>query len=136
MFNNLVGQDLWEEINIIESGVNYGWAIMEANRCDESPWPCAPGCDPTGLIHPVWAYDHDQGIAVTGGCVYRGLAVPALTGERIYTDWLSGTACSLEYDGINSPVNTELLTAVVTSSTFGGDGQNKLYFSCTVPDPV
>jgi len=86
-----VGQDLWEEINIIENGGNYGWAIMEATHCYESQWPCAPDtCDQTGLTAPIYEYSHDVGISIVGGHVYRGNNVPDLTGKYIYTDWLSG----------------------------------------------
>jgi len=123
-----VGQDYWEEIDIIENGGNYGWAIMEADHCYDSQWPCAPdSCDQTGLISPIWEYSHDSGIAITGGYVYRGAAVPDLTGKYIYTDWFSGHIWSLEYDGVNPPVNTELLTAHINSSAFGVDQENELY---------
>ncbi len=123
-----VGQDFWEEIDIIQNGGNYGWAIMEANHCYNSPWECAPDtCDQTGLISPIWEYSHDEGVAATGGYVYRGANLPSLVGKYIYTDWFSGHIWSLEYDGVNPTVNTELLTAVINSSAFGVDEANELY---------
>jgi hypothetical protein len=123
-----VGQDFWEEIDIIENGGNYGWAIMEGNHCYDSPWACAPDeCDTTGLIAPIWEYPHEMGVAVAGGHVYRGSAVPGLTGKYIYTDWSSGIVWSLEYDGMNPPVNTELFVAEVSASAFGVDEEGELY---------
>ncbi len=122
-----VGQNTWEEIDIIENGGNYGWAIMEGNHCYASPWGCAPECDATGLTPPIWEYNHSQGISITGGYVYHGSAVPELDGKYIYTDYGSGTVWSLEYDGINPPINTVLLSSSVSFSSFGIDEESELY---------
>ncbi len=63
-----VGQYLWEEVDIIEGGKNYGWNVMEGFHCF-SP---ASGCDTSGLVLPIVEYDHDAGRSITGGFVYRG----------------------------------------------------------------
>ena len=63
-----VGQNLYEEVHIIEAGENYGWDVMEGLHCYEPD----TGCDREGLILPVWEYSHDLGISITGGFVYRG----------------------------------------------------------------
>jgi glucose/arabinose dehydrogenase len=69
-----VGQNLYEEINIIEKGGNYGW-----NR-RESLHPFGPkGSGPSKeFIDPIWEYHHDVGKSITGGSVYRGKALPEL----------------------------------------------------------
>jgi hypothetical protein len=123
-----VGQDLYEEINIIENGGNYGWAVMEASHCYESPWECAPdSCDPTGMTDPIWEYDHSHGLAAVGGYVYHGADVPSLFDRYIFADWFSGNIWALEYDGMNPPVNTLLLTAPVNPLAFGTDEAGELY---------
>ncbi len=62
-----VGQNKYEEIDIIERGGNYGWDVAEATHCFEPD----QGCDQTQLIAPVWEYDHDDGdVSITGGFVY------------------------------------------------------------------
>lgn len=79
-----VGTSLWEEINIIRPGENYGWPIFQGFECFLGP------CEMTGLTLPVFAYPHDEGCAITGGYVYRGSQVPQLNGTYIYGDFCTG----------------------------------------------
>ena len=100
-----VGQNLFEELNIVVKGGNYGWRAREsfhgfdpasANKSPED----APTVDSTGkpFIDPILEYPHPprnkppsqtepQGISVTGGYVYRGKAIPALQGRYVFADW-------------------------------------------------
>ncbi len=118
-----VGQERYEEIDIVEKGKNYGWNIMEGLHCFKPP----SGCDTTGLELPIWEYDHSQGESITGGFVYRGRGVPELTGLYIYSDFISGRIWSLKYDGSGQPVNDLLLNTSLTISSFGIDKENELY---------
>jgi glucose/arabinose dehydrogenase len=118
-----VGQGAWEEVDILWSGKNYGWRIMEGFACYNPP----TGCDTTGLTMPVWAYDRNAGASVTGGYVYRGPTVTTLTGKYIYADYVSGRIWSLTYDSINPVQNTLLHDAAFFISTFGIDQNNELY---------
>lgn len=86
-----VGQNQWEEIDIIIKGGNYGWNLREGSHCF-----LGSGCDTTGLIDPVAEYNHSNGCSVTGGYVYRGKAVPALTGRYLYADYCSGKVWTLD----------------------------------------
>lgn len=118
-----VGQDAWEEVDIIESGGNYGWRVMEGNHCFQP----SIGCDETGLIPPVWEYGHASGESVTGGFVYRGTANPGLTAAYIYGDYVSGSIWALTYGGIQSPSNTLLSQTSLSISSFGIDEEGELY---------
>jgi glucose/arabinose dehydrogenase len=118
-----VGQNLWEEIDIIVKGGNYGWNIFEGNHC------FSPPCDTSGLVMPIWEYNHDTGRSVTGGFVYRGIEVPELNGKYIYADYISGKIWALTYDGENPPINTELFDTNLLISSFGIDQDGELYFS-------
>ncbi|MEX1137257.1 MAG: PQQ-dependent sugar dehydrogenase [Balneolales bacterium] len=119
-----VGQNAYEEINIIEKGKNYGWNIMEATHCYEP----SSGCDQSGLELPIWEYDRSEGdISVTGGFVYRGPTLAELTGQYIYADYASGRIWGLDYSDLDNPVNTELLEADFQISSFGVDQDNELY---------
>ena len=70
-----MGQNRWEEIDLVHRGGNYGWRIREAAHCF-NPDPC----EPAGLIDPVVEYSHQEGCSVIGGFVYHGAAIPALRG--------------------------------------------------------
>jgi len=106
-----VGQNNIEEINRIVMGGNYGWAIKEGdflfNRTDGPSGPAgtigsppghfSPGV-PAGLIDPISGpkgtleYDHNEGISITGGFVYRGAGIPELYGKYIFGDLALKTA--------------------------------------------
>ena len=118
-----VGQNAYEEIDIIVKGGNYGWKIMEGNHC-YSP---SSGCTQTGLIKPIWEYPRDQGISVTGGFVYRGPTLTELTGKYIYADFGSARVWALDHSNMSRPVNTEILKADFNISSFGIDQNNELY---------
>ncbi len=79
-----VGQNRWEEIDIVEKGKNYGWNIREGkhrfmqNESDAQ------------LTEPVFEYGRSRGGSITGGHVYRGGNIPRRRGQYIYSDYLSG----------------------------------------------
>jgi glucose/arabinose dehydrogenase len=119
-----VGQNLIEEIDLVEKGKNYGWNIMEGSLC----YNPATGCNETGLEKPIWNYTHDVGSAVIGGYVYHGSALPILSGLYVYGDYGSGRIWSLSYNG-TSAVNTFLVDTGLNIASFGLDQQNELYFT-------
>jgi glucose/arabinose dehydrogenase len=122
-----VGQNSWEEINIIRKGGNYGWRIMEGRHC-YSP---SSGCDTTGLIPPIYEYGHNAsgGYSITGGYVYHGAALPSLQGRYLFADYVSRKIWSLGYYGADpaKPVVEELTTAAAGISSFGKDESGELY---------
>lgn len=118
-----VGQNEWEEIDLVERGLNYGWNIMEAEDCF-SP---STGCDTSGLELPVIAYDHDDGCSVTGGYVYRGSALPSLQGAYIYGDFCSGKIWGLRYDGQSITEHRLLVDSDLEITSFGRDLADNLY---------
>lgn len=124
-----VGQDLFEEINLIESGGNYGWNIMEGFHCYNSD-----DCDTDGLIMPLLEYDHELNCSVSGGFVYRGSIIPYWYGKYIYGDYCSGKIWSLEsMDG--DWINEELMDTEIYISSFGLDEADELYL-CSLYDGI
>jgi len=112
-----VGQNLWEEINIIKAGGNYGWNIREAKH-----WFRPDGNDTgrTDLIDPIHEYHHSVGKSITGGDVYRGTLVPELVGKYVYADYVTGRLWALDYDE-----KAEKVRANYSLSGFDSDGDGK-----------
>ena len=88
------GQELYEEVDIITAGGNYGWRIKEGTHCfdPENPEQPPAECADTGamgepLIDPVIEYTHRVGVVVVGGYVYRGAAIPELEGWYVFGDY-------------------------------------------------
>jgi glucose/arabinose dehydrogenase len=118
-----VGQNRYEEVDIIEKGKNYGWRIMEGVSC----YNPSSGCDQSGLTKPIIEYGRDQGASITGGHVYRGSSVPELQGQYIYADFVTGRIWGLKYNGPGDIENTLLLASNENVSSFGVDEAGELY---------
>ncbi|KAI3367423.1 hypothetical protein L3Q82_026282 [Scortum barcoo] len=90
-----VGQNRYEEIDIIVKGGNYGWRAKEGFECYDMKL-----CHNSSLndILPIFAYSHHVGKSVTGGYVYRGCESPNLNGLYIFGDFMSGRIMALEED--------------------------------------
>ncbi len=117
-----VGQNRWEEIDLIERGGNYGWRIMEGTHCFDPP----EACSRAGLILPIAEYGREAGCSVTGGFVYRGVRIPRLVGRYLFGDYCSGTIWSLRESGGRWAMET-LLTTELQISSFGEDQAGELY---------
>lgn len=118
-----VGQNQYEEIDIVEAGKNYGWNTMEATHCF-SP---RTECDETGLELPVAEYGRGFGGSTTGGYVYRGTAVPALTGLYLYADYVSGRIWALTDNGDGTHSSEQLFDTELAIASFGLDSNRELY---------
>ncbi|XP_052009021.1 HHIP-like protein 1 isoform X2 [Xyrauchen texanus] len=88
-----VGQNKFEEIDIVEKGRNYGWRAKEGFSCYDKKL-CANSSLDDDL--PIYAYPHKMGKSVTGGYVYRGCENPNLNGMYIFGDFMSGRMMSLK----------------------------------------
>jgi glucose/arabinose dehydrogenase len=126
-----VGQNAYEEIDIIEKGGNYGWNVMEGRHC-YSP---RNDCQTAGLRMPVWEYGRNEGISITGGFVYRGKTLPGLVGKYVYADYATRKVWALDVSNTNRPINTELFEADFNTSSFGVDDKNELYL-CGFDDKI
>lgn len=121
-----VGQNSWEEIDVVERGrpgpVNFGWRTMEGLHCYDPK----SGCDAEGLHLPVYEYGHDEGCSVTGGYVYRGRALPDLTGKYLFSDYCTGEVQALARtaEGVTKRL---LLRSGARVSSFGEDEAGELY---------
>jgi glucose/arabinose dehydrogenase len=117
-----VGQDNWEEVDLITKGGNFGWRVMEGNHCFNP----SNGCDMSNKILPIVEYSHSEGIAVIGGYVYKGSAISSLANTYIYGD-LTGKIWRLAESPANVWTPTQLLDTGRTISSFGQDANGEIY---------
>lgn len=120
-----VGEDSFEEINVILPGRNYGWPIYEGVTELVNP----NGLPPESLEPPVHLYPHSEGQAVIGGYVYRGANFPSLYGVYIFGDFVSGRIFGLTWDGRDVVEVEELANGVTFLVNFAQDDQGELYVS-------
>ena len=139
-----VGQDLWEEVDLITPGGNYGWSVREGAHYYK------PGPEGARYIEPVMEYthrpdlmakgmfpDHTIGLCVIGGYVYRGAKYPALQGVYVYGDYNLGTIWGFRYDRDARKVTIEgtLLKQPNNISSFAEDADGELY-AITLNGPI
>lgn len=119
-----VGQNKYEEIDIIEKGGNYGWRILEANECFRNN-----NCKTDGLMPPVWNYlqGGETGRSVTGGYVCRDKNLPALAGKYIYGDFVTGNIWALTHANKKALKNERIAQISGGLPSFGEDSKSNLY---------
>jgi glucose/arabinose dehydrogenase len=124
LFIGDVGQDKYEEIDIGQSGGNFGWNVMEGMHC----YNPSSGCNMSGLVLPIAEYDHTEGDAIIGGYVYKGSSIPSLADAYLFSDNGSGTIWKL----VESPPSTWTRTTLISSnraiSSLGQDVSGEIYF--------
>lgn len=128
-----VGQNVWEEINLVQKGGNYGWNLREGKHVFA---PNGAGTN-SSLIDPIWEYHHDIGKSITGGHVYRGKKIPALVGHYLYADYVSGKIWALKYDPKTQTVVANRSIgydgAPMPIISFGEDEEGEVYFTTVSP---
>ncbi len=129
-----VGQNAWEEVDIIRPGANYGWNVMEGAHCT----PGGRGltglvrrgseeCDRTGLELPVIEYGREDGCSITGGYVYRGERLPSLAGAYVYGDFCSGKIWGLRAEDGAAVEHRLLVDSSLSLSAFGEHAAGGLF---------
>jgi glucose/arabinose dehydrogenase len=123
------GQNLFEEIDLIERGGNYGWNRREALH----PFG-AKGTGPSeDYAEPIWEYPHTLGKSITGGSVYRGKKLPELEGHYIYGDYITGFIRALKYDEAKKRVVADrpIKDRSLPILSFGTDETGEIYLLTT-----
>lgn len=124
-----VGQNLYEEIDLIKKGGNYGWKLREGLH----PFSDKGVDVRKDLIDPIWEYHHDVGKSITGGYVYRGKELPELAGAYIYGDYVTGLIWALTYDNEKGRVVANRLVEKQANPilSFGEDENGEIYMLTT-----
>jgi len=120
-----VGQDLWEQIFLIERGGNYGWSVMEGSH----PFRPERSRGPSPFVPPIVEHDHAEFRSITGGFVYHGSRLPELKGAYIYGDYDTGKIWMFRYDRQTKHVSDhrELFDSTLRLVGFGEDHDGELY---------
>ncbi|MFO0585575.1 MAG: PQQ-dependent sugar dehydrogenase [Anaeromyxobacter sp.] len=124
-----VGQNAYEEVDVVEKGKNYGWRLREGAHCYNPSSGCpTPGTVANGavIVDPVTEYDHSLGSAITGGYVYRGTAIPSLTGAYVFADYGSGRIWRHD-PGAPGLQRADVLDTGINVSSFGEGPDHELY---------
>lgn len=126
-----VGQNAYEEVDVVPLrpvGYDFGWPIVEGLHC----YRPSRDCSTDGLTPPVLEVAHGDGGAcsITGGVVYRGPAIPELTGTYFYSDYCGGWLRSFRWTQGEVAESRDWTSQVgkpgaVTS--FGVDGAGEMY---------
>lgn len=87
LFAGEVGQDLWEEVDVVKKGANYGWRIVEGTHCHNVNNTPDSSCDTRGITMPIDEYSHKIGVSVIGGYVYNGKQLPMLKSKYVFAEW-------------------------------------------------
>ena len=121
-----VGQDLFEEVSIVERGGNYGWNIREGAHCFEPK----ENCKTENLRDPVYEYGRKEGQSITGGYVYLGDEISALKNKYVFADFMSGRIWAIALPDASTAKAEQAYTLgqwPVLISTFGRDAAGNLY---------
>ncbi len=157
MLSGDIGERNIEELNRIEPGRDYGWNEREGtfvinpdfennprNGEREEVFALPPNDEEFGYTYPVAQYDHDEGLAIVSGFVYRGSLAGALAGKFLFGDIVNGKIFVVEADNLQQGTQSEIeqieleldgqkrsLLQIVDDSRvdlrFGIDADNELY---------
>ena len=121
-----VGQDSWEEIDILSlqqsKGANFGWPILEATHC----YPPGSSCSSFGFTAPQIEYSRAEGCSVSGGYRYRGRKWPQWDGLYFYGDFCSGRIWAAK-DVNGSWIAAEVSKTPAMIVSFGEDDEGELF---------
>jgi len=121
-----VGQNKWEEIDLIVKGGNYGWKLREGF----AKYSAGKAVDGVRLIDPITTYNRREGLSVTGGYVYRGKKLKRLIGAYIYADYITGRIWALRYKDGKVIDQKLILKQPNNIASFAEDNKGELYLLC------
>ena len=116
------GQDLWEQIYLIQRGANYGWSVYEGSH----PFYVDRQQGPTPIVGPTLEHHHTEARSLTGGCVYYGQQFPELTGAYVYGDYSTGRIWAARHDGQQLLWHREIADTLLSISYIGADRRGEL----------
>ncbi|WP_165251492.1 PQQ-dependent sugar dehydrogenase [Paludisphaera soli] len=122
LWTGVNGQDLWETVNLVERGANYGWSVTEGSR------PFLPGrkLAHAPLTPPTVEHHHSEARSLTGGLVYHGSRHPELKGAYVYGDYSTGKVWGVKVEGGRKVFHREIADTPLQLTGFGLDSAGEL----------
>ena len=117
------GQDLWEQVYLIEKAGNYGWSVYEGSHMFRPNRKLGVGI----LKKPTAEHSHSVSRSLTGGIVYRGDKLPQLDGAYIYGDHSTGKVWGIKHDGDKVVWHKELVDTPFNITGFMQNAQGDLF---------
>ncbi|WP_193213225.1 PQQ-dependent sugar dehydrogenase [Luteolibacter marinus] len=121
-----VGQNKFEEIDIVRRGGNYGWNVYEGFDAFSDQYRR----DGESYVAPIMSYGRNHGVSVTGGLVYRGSRQPLLQGSYLFGDYESRRIWALRQDGGKFQSVVEIARAPSRITAFTPDGEGEVVVTC------
>jgi putative heme-binding domain-containing protein len=119
-----VGWELWEMVDRVRRGGNYGWSVMEGRQ------PVRPDSKrgPTPILPPTLDFPHTEAASITGGYVYRGKRLKDLVGTYLCGDWVTRKLWGTRFDSSDRILShKELAQTTLRIVAFGEDNDGELY---------
>jgi glucose/arabinose dehydrogenase len=116
------GQDLWEQIFLVQKGANYGWSVMEGSH----PFYPDRKAGPHPFSKPIAEHHHSEARSMTGGVVYHGNRLPELRGAYLYGDWSTGKIWGIRHRDGKVTWHQELTDSTLQITGFGLDSKGEL----------
>ena len=116
------GQDLWEQVYLVEKGANYGWSVVEGGH----PFYPDRKQGPTKISKPFIDHHHSEMRSLTGGLVYHGKKFPDLQGAYIYGDWSTGRIWGVKHEKGKITWHKELANTPLQITGFGLDSHGEI----------
>ncbi len=116
------GQDLWEQVYLVQRGANYGWSVLEGGH----PFYPNRKAGPHPFSKPLIDHPHSEMRSLTGGIVYYGSKLPELRGAYIYGDWSTGKIFGVRHKNGQVTWHQELASTPLQIAGFGTDAHGEL----------
>ena len=118
-----VGWELWELLDRVERGGNYGWSVMEGRQPTNTEWPRGP----TPILPPTIDHPHSESSSITDGLTYYGSRLKELHGHHIYGDYDTGKFWGFRYENGKVVDHRELADTTHRVVGFGEDSTGEFY---------
>lgn len=119
-----VGWELWEMLDRVERGGNYGWSIMEGRQPTNPEWPRGP----TPILPPTIDVPHSESSSITDGLTYYGSRLKQLHGHHVYSDYDTGKFWAFRFENGKVLEHRELADTTHRVVGFGEDNNGEMYF--------